>query len=302
MILCIGQSCYDLIFPIHEPLIENQKYRIYEHQECIGAPALNAASLIARWQEPVGLISRVGNDVYGKLILDGLAQLGVDTQGVTVDEQFSTPLSAVIPNTLTGSRTIFNRPGVKNPCTFTFPKGEINVLLMDGYEMQASKEAMATYPHAKTIIDAGSYKGDTRELGKHVDYLVCSQDFACQCTNHKLQTWEDACTIYAQLKAYNPREVIVTLGERGCLYEHEGTLCHLPAYQVDVLDTTGAGDIFHGAFAWGIAKGLSLPETLRISSAAAGLSVGVMGGQTSIPSLQAVQKLMREGNRYPSGL
>ena len=64
-IICIGQCAYDLTFPIQEPLIENQKYRIMEPFSCIGAPAANAAYLCALWNAETVLISRCGKDFYG---------------------------------------------------------------------------------------------------------------------------------------------------------------------------------------------------------------------------------------------
>ena len=87
------------------------------------------------------------------------------------------------------------------------------------------------------------------------------------------------------MEQINRKRAVVTLGARGLLYrEEDGTLCHLPAYQVRAVDSTGAGDIFHGAFAYGLYRGYSLKENLRLGSAAAALSVQKLGSQTSIPS------------------
>ena len=78
-IICIGQCAYDLTFPIQEPLIENQKYRIMEPFSCIGAPAANAAYLCALWNAETVLISRCGKDFYGAEIRRVLKEAGVDT-------------------------------------------------------------------------------------------------------------------------------------------------------------------------------------------------------------------------------
>ena len=118
MILCIGQSAYDITYVIHEDLIENQKYRIYETMECVGAPATNAASLCAKWQEDSALISRVGNDLYGEKILQTLRAQGVDTRFIKELEDFKTPVSTIIAHAENGSRTIFNCPGELHPCEF----------------------------------------------------------------------------------------------------------------------------------------------------------------------------------------
>ena len=179
MILCIGQSAYDITYVIHEDLIENQKYRIYETMECVGAPATNAASLCAKWQEDSALISRVGNDLYGEKILQTLRAQGVDTRFIKELEDFKTPVSTIIAHAENGSRTIFNCPGELHPCEFQYPSS-CDVILLDGHEMEASLEALTRFPDAISVLDAGTCKEETRLLGAMVDHLVCSQDFARQ--------------------------------------------------------------------------------------------------------------------------
>lgn len=294
-ILCIGQCAYDITFPIHEPLCENQKYRIYDKFECIGAPAANAAILCAMWEEESILISRVGKDFYGEQILNILKSLQVTTSYVMVDEAFATPISAIIANSSNGSRTIFNCPGEQRNLAFHYPD-TTDVILVDGHELQASKEALQRYPDAVSIIDAGTYKEETRVLGGMVDYLVCSQDFARQYTGIQLDdqdqtAWKQA---FHKLHEINRKHIVVTMGESGLLYEEEGIVYHHPAYKVKAIDTTGAGDIFHGAFAYCIKQGYSLADTLHIASATSAISVQTLGGQTSIPTKEKVNSFLKE--------
>ena len=88
------------------------------------------------------------------------------------------------------------------------------------------------------------------------------------------------------------RPVVVTCGERGLLYGTSDDFQHLPAFKVQAIDTTAAGDVFHGAFAYGVLKGLALEETLQLAAAAAALSTTVRGGRTSIPSLARVEEFL----------
>jgi sugar/nucleoside kinase (ribokinase family) len=84
--------------------------------------------------------------------------------------------------------------------------------------------------------------------------------------------------------------IVVTLGERGLIFDAAGVCRHLPAYTARPVDTTGAGDVFHGAFAYANLRGLPLELTLKVASLAAELSVQERGGRRSIPALDAVRK------------
>jgi sugar/nucleoside kinase (ribokinase family) len=150
---------------------------------------------------------------------------------------------------------------------------------------------MKLYPQAKTILDAGSLRAGTRELAGRVDFLVCSEKFAREFSGvPDLETAERQATALGALHRCNGHPVVITCGERGVLHGTGERVERLPALSVEVRDTTGAGDIFHGAFAYGVLKGLPWPETLRLAIATASLSVAERGGRTSIPSLAKVQE------------
>lgn len=76
---------------------------------------------------------------------------------------------------------------------------------------------------------------------------------------------------------------MVTLGERGLIYEEEGNVKSLDSYKVKAVDTTGAGDIFHGAFAYGLLENYPLIENLKLASKTSAISVQTLGGRQSIP-------------------
>lgn len=295
MILCIGQSAYDITYVIHEDLVENQKYRIYEIMECVGAPATNAASLCAKWQEDSALISRVGNDVYGEKILQTLREQGVDIRYIKELDDFKTPVSTIIAHAETGSRTIFNCPGELHPCEFAYP-AHCDVILLDGHEMDASLEALTRFPDAVSVLDAGTCKEETRLLGAMVDHLVCSQDFARQYSGITIdkdnpQTVVDT---FMSLRKLNKKQIVVTLGEDGLLYSKDHEILHMPAFNVKAIDTTGAGDIFHGAYAYGVMKKWDMEKILKVASATAALSTEKLGGNVAIPTLEDVEKLTKK--------
>jgi sugar/nucleoside kinase (ribokinase family) len=160
--------------------------------------------------------------------------------------------------------------------------------------MEASLDAMQLFPQALTILDAGSLRTGTRELAGRVDFVVCSEKFAREFSGvPDLNTAEQQATALGALHRCNGHPVVVTCGERGVLHGTGERVDRLPALPVEIRDTTAAGDIFHGAFAYGVLKGLPWLDTLRLATVAASLSVAERGGRTSIPSLAKVQEALR---------
>lgn len=291
-ILCIGQCAYDITFPIKGEISENHKYRIKELYECIGAPAANSAYLCAKWGGNVGIISRVGKDIYGDKVLNVLSNEGVNTDFIVIDDKFNTPLSCIISNIENGDRTIFNCPGKLNDINFLFPKKEPKVILVDGHELEASKIALNKYKNSISIIDAGTFNENTKILSSLVDYLICSEDFARQFTGIEIDIndIENLENIFRKLEEINNKNIVITLGESGLVYKENNKINILKAYPSKAVDTTGAGDIFHGTFAYCMSKNYNKLEALKISSITSAISVGKFGGQSSIPSKKMVNE------------
>ena len=103
-IFCIGQSAYDITIPLDGAICENQKYRVTQKEECGGGPAFNAAYLCAMWGEKVELISRIGNDTYGKRLLEIAAQAGIGSNYLIKDDEIETPHSYIFSNQATKIR------------------------------------------------------------------------------------------------------------------------------------------------------------------------------------------------------
>lgn len=292
-IFCVGQSSYDITIPLEGPLIENQKYRITTRHECGGGPAFNAACLCAMWGAPVQLVSRIGKDSYGDALREILDSVGVGTDYLIPDRKNGTSYSIIIAGQTNGSRTLFNFPGRRGDVAYPVPPERPEVILTDGHEERISLDLIHAWPEAVSVIDAGTFRESTYAVAKEVDYLVCSEDFARQYTgkNPDLSDWPACGEIFREVERINQKHAVITLGAQGLLYrEEDGTLRHLPAYKVRAVDSTGAGDIFHGAFAYGLYENVSLRENLRRSSAAAALSVQKLGSQTSIPGKEEAEK------------
>ena len=295
-ILCIGQTTYDLNFPISHSFQKNRKYIIQNLSQCPGGPATNAAFLLANWGADTSLIARVGLDPFGQLILSQMKDAGISTESIYMDPKASTSISCVIAHTSHGERTVFNAPAQETPFEPVWPQADPDLILVDGRETKTALEALHRYPQAISIMDAGSYQPWTKAVGSLVDYFVCSEDLSRSYTNTeiKLDNLEDLKPIFLKLHEITSHTIVITIGERGVVYEKDNKIYHIPAYPAHTIDTTGAGDIFHGAFTYFIGQNLPLPYAIRMASLTASISTETIGALPSIPSLETVQKKKSE--------
>jgi sugar/nucleoside kinase (ribokinase family) len=293
-VLCIGHVAYDINIPVPFYPTENSKLEVNEIIEESGGPAANGAFLLAKWGVRAAFSGLVGNDLFGQKIIQEFKQAAIDITLTAVSPDYPTPLSVVQVNCQNGSRTIVNRKVSKAILDLkpeNLLKMNPKILLLDGHELQASLTAIKKFPKALTVLDAGSLRKGTEILAGIVDYLVCSERFALAATGlpHLKNEidWQECLRLLKKIN--NHGQVVVTLGERGLIYDDHGCLVYLPAYNAETVDTTGAGDIFHGAFVYGILNHLLYEDVLKLAAMAASLSVTRRGGQHSIPVLTQVK-------------
>lgn len=287
-IICVGQSAYDITLPIKGYPIENRKYKIKDTAECGGGSANNMAYLLAKWNVNTTLVSSVGNDNYGKTIKEELESVGVNTDFIETIS-CKTTISYIINNLENGSRTIITK---KDPLM----KGERNVnitgdiLLFDGNDYEKALNVIKNNPNAIKIIDAGSIKEETINLCKLCDYIVCSNDFARDYTkiNFKLNEMDQIKKSYDILARDFSGQVIITLESFGSFTKIDNEYKLVPSIKVNSVDTTGAGDIYHGAFAYFIAHKYNLIDSMHYANIAGALSVTKMGSKKSMPDLSEV--------------
>lgn len=292
-VLCIGHASYDLIFSVaHHPQADEKMFA--EHLlGCGGGPAANAAVQVARLGYKAGFCGYLGNDTFGKAHLLELQQQGIDTQLVETGSS-PTPLSTILVKP-DGKRALVNYKGQTQALSadrIDFRHCHPSVLLMDGHEPHLSEAAMAHFrtQNVATVLDAGSMHEGTLRLLNQVDYLVASEKFACQYAGPPEQA-------LSQLASIAP-VVIITLGERGIIWQHAAQTGHLAAPPADVVDTTGAGDAFHGAFAAGLAGNLQWPNLLRYASMAGALCCERMGARPGLANLENLQLKLSDWQQF----
>jgi sugar/nucleoside kinase (ribokinase family) len=305
VILCAGHAAYDINFLLDKFPKENRKYNVDEVQESSGGPAANAASLLARWGVPTALLAPLGQDAYGEAIRRDLAADGVVTALLQADNRYPTPFSIIVAHAENGSRTILTRKPQRPPVaidTQTLNRWvpEVEGLVFDGHEPEASLALIERYPRAWSLLDAGTLRPGTELLARRVDYLVASENFTAALVQRE-HTGEPDAGLRA-LRTLSPRLVAFTRGEKGCLWYDPDRKVRgfMPALAVEVVDTTGAGDLFHGAFAYGLVRTGDTAQALAWATVAAGLSVRKRGGRTSIPTLAEVEAVLADRPCLPT--
>lgn len=302
-VLVIGHSSYDISCPVEEYPVENTKYRLTENAMCGGGPAGNAAYLLGKWGVDTYYAGVVGSDDYGTKIKKEFESVGVHTDYLETNYEKPTSVSFIMINKKNGSRTLFNIAGERSSMKKYDFNMDPDVILIDGHEYTASINAINKYPNAISIIDAGRITPELNELCKYCKYIVASKGFAETQTKMKFDfsNPNSLVQIYTQLKNKYPRsEVVVTLEDKGALYAVNNEIKIMPGLKVQAVDTTGAGDIFHGAFTYAIAKGYDIEKSVRYANITAGLSVQKLGARFSIPTLVEVTNYYNE--KFPGAI
>lgn len=294
-VLCIGHAAYDTTILLDSFPVENTKNRIENRIECGGGPASTAAYLLGKWNIDTYFMGIVGNDIYGKRIKEEFDKVNVNTKYMEVNNEHVTTSSFIIANTSIGSRTIFTyRPNTLKMSDVDIDF-EPDYILIDGQEYELSKKMLEKYPNAISVIDAGRCKDDIIELAKMVNYLVCSKDFAEKITELKIDysDFETLRRVYEKLETIFTNNIVVTLEQHGCLYR-DGDVKIMPSIKVKPLDSTGAGDIYHGAFVYGLIQKFEFEKVLKFANIAGAISVTRAGGRNSIPELEEMEKVYNE--------
>ncbi len=295
-IVCVGHAAYDITLPMNEYPKENLKHRISKKIECGGGPASNASYLLAKWGMDTTFIGIVGDDFYGNKIIDEFKDIGVNTNYIEKLRQFDTDTSYIISNLKNGSRTIITAKSKLPLAVNKLPNiDEYEVVLLDGEHYETARQILVDNPNAISILDAGRVNEYTIDLGKRVTYLVCSKDFAKDFTNELIDTNDinSLIKVYEKLRQSFNTNIIITLGEDGCFTKINDYEL-IPTISVKALDSTGAGDIFHGAFTYFIANKYPLRQTLLLASITGALSVEKIGSRYAIPTLDEVLTKAKE--------
>ncbi len=259
-----------------------------------GGPVPTAMVTLAKLGAEVAFVGKIGDDYEGMMIRSELEKYKVNVDYMVIQEKVRSLKAFIWVDKNSGKRTVaLDRAGMKpvSPKEISCLKEvSFNCLHLDGRDIDAciflAKKAKKY--GSEIVLDLGSLREDIEKLFPLVDYLVVSRKFADDYT--RLENATQACL---ELKKIGSKCVVVTLSEKGCLWADKDKVNYFPAFKVNVVDTTGGGDVFHGAFIFGLLKKWRMKKIIEFASACAALKCRKLGGRQGIPSLKEVQTFLK---------
>ena len=235
----------------------------------------------------------VGADEAGEAVIAGLKKEGVSAEHVVRLRNGRTPISFVLVDAATGERRLLFYPGTGPPAELPrFPWAQIKrakAIVLDQLWLALSTEVARRAKAASVPVVGDLVPGDyLSELLAYVDVV-----FAPRPPELERSTSEAVAPILEGMHKYGPSVVGITLGAEGCWYSTGEGPVHQPAFSVQAVDTTGAGDTFHGAIACGLARGWDVHRTVEFASAVAALKCRALGGRPGIPRLEEALAFLR---------
>jgi len=294
-----GLNAVDHLCIVPREAERGEKLKLVGFQRAPGGQAASAMVQCARLGLRAKYVGKVGGDAIGEFSLESIRSEGVDVSDVPSVPEATNQLAMIIVDETTGERTIFwDRPDgiATQPDEITPEKVAVGrALLVDGHDAPAAAKAarIAQERGIPVVMDAETVKEGTHETVAHTDLLVASSRFPSQYAG-----CADDIKALTRILEQGPSLAVMTRGERGAVaIAKDGTMVESPGFTVDVVDTTGAGDIFHGAFVYGLLAGWAVERTLDFSNAAAALNCTAVGARGGAAGLETIEALMREQGR-----
>lgn len=291
-VIGLGQASCDLIglvdrYPDLETMVDLREFSMQG-----GGTVANALATLAVLGDTAGLAATVGDDVFGQFIVKGLQSIGVDVSRVEVQPNKISPICFIAVERGSRRHAVFRTAGNIEPLAADrvdsgFLEGA-KALLVDGFQAPAQIAAceQARSRGVPVVLDAGSLRGGLGELVALCDVLIASERFATEIAPRG--EIEDS---LLELCRMGPRIAIVTLGSEGAVGLEDEKLVRIDALQVpDAVDSTGAGDVYRGAFLYGFVRRWSLEKSMQFANAAAGLNCRALGARAGLPTLEEVKQ------------
>jgi sulfofructose kinase len=280
----------DLLFVSSFPQ-PNSKIEVNRRERHGGGLAGTALVAASRLGARAAYFGCLGENDLSRFTRQEFAKENVDTSLCIMSESAQPIYSAIIVDQSTGDRTILY--SLEN---FAPPKPELipahlpdlcKLVFVDTYFLSIM-DYIVDISHANgipVIADIESLQiVDYQKSLDSIDFLILGMDIAGQITKEKIPTG-----ILRQLNAGKRQCTVITDGANGCWYQECGNpMYHMPAFAVNAIDTTGCGDVFHGAFAAALVRGETIPSAVVLASAAAAMKATKSGGRAGIPSLPVV--------------
>jgi sulfofructose kinase len=296
----MGLNSVDFLTVVPEFPAPNSKMKMLQFSKQGGGQVATAMVALSRWGVKTKYIGKVGEDELGQFSLQSIGQEGVDISSVKIEPNTINQFATIIVDGSTGDRTIFwNRDE-----RLMYRQGELRkeevccgrLLLLDGHDIRAAIQCAkwAKEENIPTVVDLEKVESLTSELINEIDFLITSSRFPTLYTGISDQK-EAFLELQKQIHGF----LCTTLGHSGAMAWVNGEFFYAEGFRVKPLDTTGAGDVFHGGFIYGFLQNWEVEKMLRFANAVAALKCRELGGRKGIPTLKETQYFLATSS--PSG-
>nr|WKN35022.1 ribokinase [Tunicatimonas sp. TK19036] len=301
-IVVIGSSNIDMIaqvshFPKPGETVGNAQY-----SQAYGGKGANQAVAAARAGGGVTFITSVGHDLFGQTMLQNFINEGINTDYIVQQRQTPSGTALILVNEA-GENCIAVAPGANaelssqliDEARIAISGAEIILLQLEiPVETVSYVADLASSLGKKVMLNPAPAQALDDSLLKKLHFLVLNETEAELLVGHPVQNQQQVAEAAQQLLQKRIETVIITLGARGAYFATRREQQMVPAYRVQPVDTTGAGDVFCGALATALSKGQKLATAVQFANAAAGLATTKLGAQPSAPTEDAVKALIKE--------
>ncbi len=291
-IVGIGVCTVDHLVTVPRMPHRNENMQALNYARQPGGLASIALIAAARLGARAKVIARIGDDENGEYIRGVLAGEGVDVSQLLVELGSESHVSVILVDEASGDRSIITRP----PTGSAISPAEISregivaarVLFVDNISdatMQAA--SWAREAGMTVVLDPARPYAEIKPLLAYVDVPIVPEAWA--------RAWmpdKGPAAVAARLREEGASIAIVTLGERGSVVCWEHGTVEIPAFAVDVADTTGAGDAYHGAFMYALLQDWDVPRMARFASAVGSMNCRAMGGRAALPTRNEVEEFL----------
>jgi len=307
MITVVGSFNMDLVieaprFPAPGEAILGKNFR-----RACGGKGANQACAIARMGMRAAMIGALGQDAFGDEMLANLHAMGVDTSGV-VRRATAASGTAMIVLDATGQNQIVVANGANDTltakdveqCTEQISTSKALVVQLEtAPESVRAALEIANDMGVMTVLNPAPFAPIADKLLRRCDFIIPNENEASKLTGIDVKDLADAAAAARQLRERaGHAKILITLGANGVWLDSDSFTGHVPGFEVEAVDTVGAGDTFIGAFVVRVVEGADVQEAARFGCAAAAQAVTRRGAQTSIPTRAEVDQFLTNQSRY----
>ena len=295
-IVGFGIACIDYIAVV--PSTEPGGHSYIESYTVQGGGLTGTAIVaVSRLGARAKFLGKIGDDDAGDQVVESLNVENVDTSNLIRVPGAQSLFSWVLVDSKTAERTIYCRKDQNIECSTDLIALDsiegADALLLDAHWPEGAR-IVAKRAHelgVPIVSDIKVHYPDILDLLALCDYPIVSQSSAL-----RFAETDDHYEALARIRSYGSKAAVITCGEAGAYYADDNGQGHVPAFKIDAVDTTGAGDVFHGAFAVGLTKDWSLRDIVTFASAVSAIKCRKIGGRAGIPTFDETIEFLAARN------